>query len=36
MKTCKNYLLLLIYSAILLAPQLLGGGWVIIWPVINK
>lgn len=36
MKTCKNYLLLLAYSAILLAPQLLGGGWVIIWPVINK
>ncbi len=36
MKTWKNYLLLLTCSAILLAPQLLGGGWVIIWPVINK
>lgn len=36
MKTWKNYLLLLTYSTILLTPQLLGGGWNLIIPIINK
>lgn len=36
MKTWKNYLLLLTYSAILLAPQLLGDGWIWIATIINK
>ncbi|CYV06057.1 Uncharacterised protein [Streptococcus suis] len=36
MKTWKNYLLLLAYSALLLASQLLGDGWNLIIPIINK
>lgn len=36
MKTLKNYLLLLTYSTILLAPQLLGDGWNLIVPIFNK
>ncbi len=36
MKTCKNYLLLLAYSALLLASQLLGDGWNLIIPIVNK
>lgn len=36
MKTWKNYLMLLTYVTILLTPQLLGGGWILIWPIINK
>lgn len=36
MKNWKNYLLLLTYSAILLAPQLLGDGWNLIVPIVTK
>lgn len=36
MKSWKNYLLLLTYSAILLAPQLFGDGWNLIVPIVNK
>ncbi len=36
MKSWKNFLLLLTYSAILLTPKLLGGGWIWVDTIINK